>query len=254
MLWRVSVGELSVDLFAQMSPSGTWALVQGCCTSSISRERCFLCCTEQQPMDGAWERLPENPPPAASFALCLPYSTATCLGCYWLHVVPSSPTVFICIYVCTCICIWPVACGNSAVCCALQAPGERRTQKSVAQIFTMTVAFPLLSHVQVRWLLSCPAGCRCRGCCCCPDFTVLEPQAGAPQGFSSSPHVFPGPNSPWCINGCRSIKDAASVCMPCLGLNILPFPKFIKVGIKISAVSASGGKSPNAWPNKIQQT
>lgn len=41
-----------------------------------------------------------------------------------------------------------------------------------------------------------------------------------------------------------TLKDAASVYMPLLGLEILPFARFIKVGIKISAVSTAGGKTP----------
>lgn len=139
----------------------------------------------------------------------------------------------------------------------LWSPGStgqvKEGNESVARTFTITFDFSLFVtyvhevtpelfwKLHSSWLMLF----------CCPDFTFPEYQADAPQGPSFSPHIFTRPNSALRVSGCHSIKD---VYMPHLGLKILPFPKYIKVGIKISAMSTAGGKNLDAWPNTIQQT
>lgn len=51
----------------------------------------------------------------------------------------------------------------------------------------------------------------------------------------------------------RHCKDVASLYAPHLGLKIVPFPRFNRVGKKMAAMPIAGGKSPDAWPSGIQQ-
>lgn len=167
-----------------MNLNGTRAPVQGCSTGSVCWERCFQLQYRAVKVDVLME--PEEGFLRSNFLLSyfpfflLSYSSVSCFVCYWLYLVTSSPTM------CIVCCVWELLpCLQSqqhAVVSRLSGPGERWTQKSVAQTFTIALDFslfvtyvhevtPKLSwKLQSLWLVLLP----------CPDFTFLEHQAVAP--------------------------------------------------------------------------
>lgn len=134
MLRRVCAGEPNADLFAQMSPR---ALER--CSRAVAQAPCVVrAVCREWPSSRRME--PEKGFPRRLLRPVPPLPTATCLGCYRLHLATSSPAL--CAYVRTCI--WTVAYGTPqrAVLSRLEAPGERRKQKSAARTFTVIWLFP----------------------------------------------------------------------------------------------------------------